>query len=57
VVALVNVKYLVAFVVVSSEIVKPLEAAAHVKAEPFQVSVVLAVVGAVMNEVAPAPVW
>ena len=57
VVALVNVKYLVAFVVVSSEMVKPPEPAAHVNADPFQVRDVLAVVGAVINEVAPAPVW
>ena len=57
VVALVNVKYLVAFVVVSSEIVRPPAAADQVNAEPFQVSDVLAVVGAVINEVAPAPVW
>jgi hypothetical protein len=56
VVALVNVKYRAAFVVVSSEIVKPPDAADHAKADPFQVRTVLDVVGAVMNEVAPAPV-
>ena len=42
--------------VVSSEMVTFVPAVAQVKADPFQVNAVLPVVGAAINEVAPAPV-
>lgn len=56
-VAFANRGYRVAFVVVSSEIVTAVPDVAQVKADPFQVKLVLAIVGAVINPVAPAPVW
>ena len=56
VVASANNGYRVAFVVVSSDMVTELPPVAQVNADPLHVSAVLAVVGATMNEVAPAPV-
>ena len=57
VVAFANKGYRVALVVVSSDMVTAVPAVAQVNADPFHVNAVLETVGAVMNEVAPAPVW
>ena len=55
-VALVNVRYRVAFVEVSSLTVTPPETAAHANAEPFQLRYVLETVGATTNAEVPAAV-
>lgn len=56
-VALVKVRYRVALVEVSSDMVNPLDTAAHANAVPFQLRYVLPVVGAAIKVVAPAPLW